>query len=107
MYIFWFNNDKMDCYSARVIKKNKTKHMRSTNREMIFVKIDTDSELAERHNEHREFYEVPLKEGSVYRRMFWLKNNDAEKAKKIVLDYKLEQINNYAKKISKMIGESE
>lgn len=86
MYVFWFNSQKGNddtIYCAKVVKKLRT--FNDTKRTLIQVEVDPDSPLTLKKGQ--SVISVPETEGAVYKRRFWLKEEDPIRAMEIVNDY--------------------
>ena len=94
MYIFYFNG------------KDGTKDIRvfeSVDKEIIEFKSQTLYKVfLNKEITGKSFIKVPLEEGRIYKRAFWLKDEDVVKADDIINDYKKQKYLDLLEKIEKL-----
>lgn len=86
MYVFWFNADKgrdNTLYCSKAIKSRKDEHG-------IKIYVDPNGgipNMPARCNEEGMWFYLPLKEGEIKHRCFWLEEEDLERAMEIQNDH--------------------
>lgn len=87
MYVFWFGNDKSQddtVFCGKVIgtpRENGTAYHGQI--DLLYVRIDPDSYLGKK----KKVATIPAEEGVIYKRTFWLEEEDINRATDIVNDY--------------------
>lgn len=101
MYVFWFgeNHGQDDTvFGGKVIGKPRSNGMTHNSRIYLMrVDIDPDSYLGKK----KKGITVPTEEGVIYKRAFWLEEEDTNRATDIVNDYLKDKYLEMQRKIEK------
>lgn len=94
MYIFYFNG-KDGSKDIRVFE-SESKEIIEFKSQTLY-KVYLDKEVT-----GKSFIKVPLEEGRIYKRAFWLSNEDVVKADDIINDYKKQKYLSLKAKMEKL-----